>query len=176
MNATTPDILFYLFSAVMLFSAVRAVTVPHIFRAALYLALVLGLLGAQYLLLNAEFVAMVQILVYVGAVVILIIFAVMLTAQMGDENVEQNNKFKLPAFIGSAVFFGVLVPVLLSQDWSVVEKARVDPNVHLDALGNIQGIGHALLTSFVFPFEMVALVLLTALVGAVVIARKDPDA
>ena len=86
---TLASSLFYITSAIILFSPIRVVTAQHIFRAALYLAVTLSALAVQYLTLHAEFVAMVQILVYVGAVIILIVFAVMLTAQLGDVNVDQ---------------------------------------------------------------------------------------
>ena len=174
MNATVPDILFYVFAATVVFCAVRVVTVPHIFRAALYLAGALGVLGAMYLLLHAEFVAIVQVLVYVGAVVILIIFAVMLTAQLGDAAVAQTNKLNLPGALVALAVFGLLVPILYHQDWGSLEPAKAAEPA-LNASSNIQAIGRSLMSTYVFPFELVAMVLLTALVGAVVIARKDPE-
>ncbi len=91
------NFMFYATALAMVFCALRAVSSPYIFRSALYLAATLALTAVQYILLKAEFVAVVQLLVYVGAVIILIIFAVMLTAQLGEGNISQTNKLALPA-------------------------------------------------------------------------------
>ena len=166
-------VLFYITAALILFCAVRVVTAQHIFRAALYLAATLSLLAVQYLMLHAEFVAVVQILVYVGAVIILIIFAVMLTAQLGDVNVSQTNRLALPGFLACLGLFYLLNNALQSTDWSKVQPAAGGNIAPGDS--NLQAIGHTLLSGYLLPFEMIALILFTALVGAVLIARKDPE-
>jgi NADH-quinone oxidoreductase subunit J len=175
MNLSTS--LFYITAALILFSAVRVVTAQHIFRAALYLAVTLSLLAVQYLMLHAEFVAVVQILVYVGAVIILIIFAVMLTAQLGDANVSQTNRLALPAFLGCLGIFYLLNKALSDPaQWAKVQPAGASNLAATQT--NLQSIGTALLdknAGYLFPFEMIALILFTALVGAVLIARKDPE-
>jgi NADH-quinone oxidoreductase subunit J len=166
-------VLFYAVSALMIFTALRTVTAVHVFRSALYLAATLALVAVQYLLLGAEFVAVVQLLVYVGAVIVLIIFAVMLTAQLGDERISQTNRLALPAALGcGAAFFG-LGKALCCTDWSKVTPAPADPALQ-GASGNLQAVGLSLLGGYVYPFELVGLLLFTALVGAVLIARKDP--
>ncbi len=166
--------LFYVTAALILFCAVRVVTAQHIFRAALYLAVTLSLLAVQYLLMHAEFVAVVQILVYVGAVIILIIFAVMLTAQLGAVNVSQTNRLALPGFLACAAIFYLLNSALQSTDWTKVQSvAAISAIAPGDT--NLQAIGLTLLGGYLYPFEMIALILLTALVGAVLIARKDPE-
>jgi NADH:ubiquinone oxidoreductase subunit 6 (subunit J) len=167
-------VLFYVTAALILFSAVRVVTAQHIFRAALYLAVTLSLLAVQYLMMHAEFVAVVQILVYVGAVIILIIFAVMLTAQLGDMNVSQTNRLALPGFLACLGVFYLLNQALQGTDWTKVQSAAASGAL---APGdtNLQSIGKTLLSGYLYPFEMIALILLTALVGAVLIARKDPE-
>lgn len=166
-------VLFYVIAALILFSAVRVVTAQHVFRSALYLAVTLSLLAVLYLLLHAEFVAIVQILVYVGAVIILIIFAVMLTAQMGDATVSQTNRLALPAFLGCGLIFYGLSKALQGTQWLGQTTAGAESTAPSE--GNLQAIGHALLDHYVYPFEMIALILFTALVGAVLIARKDPE-
>jgi NADH:ubiquinone oxidoreductase subunit 6 (subunit J) len=167
-------VLFYVTAAMILFCAVRVVTAQHIFRAALYLAVTLSLLAVQYLLMHAEFVAVVQILVYVGAVIILIIFAVMLTAQLGDVNVSQTNRLALPAFLACGGIFYLLNQALQATDWTKVQSAAAS-GVIVPGDTNLQSIGRTLLSGYLYPFEMIALILLTALVGAVLIARKDPE-
>jgi NADH-quinone oxidoreductase subunit J len=165
--------LFYITAALILYCAVRVVTAQHIFLAALYLAVTLSLLAVQYLLLGAEFVAVIQILVYVGAVIILIIFAVMLTAQLGDANVSQTNRFALPALVGCGLVFYGLNKALQGTQWLAQTPAGAE--VVSTTENNLQAIGHALLDHYLYPFEMIALILFTALVGAVLIARKDPE-
>ncbi|HXC65689.1 MAG TPA: NADH-quinone oxidoreductase subunit J [bacterium] len=167
--------LFYVVSALMVFTAVRTVTAVHVFRSALYLAATLSLVAVQYLLLGAEFVAVVQLLVYVGAVIVLIIFAVMLTAQLGDERISQTNRLALPAALGCGAVFYAMSWALTSTDWSKVTPAPADPALQ-GASGNLQAVGLSLLSTYVYPFEIVGLILFTALVGAVLIARKDIDA
>ena len=168
-------IIFYATAALIVFSAFRVVTSQSIFHSALYLALTLSALAVNYLLLHAEFVAVVQILVYVGAVIILIIFAVMLTAQMGDARVSQTNRLALPALALCALLFYALRRVLLSGPWATVAPAPADAAAAVATGSNLQSVGRALLGSYVYPFEIIGLILFTALVGAVLIARKDPE-
>jgi NADH-quinone oxidoreductase subunit J len=170
------EIVFYIVGIMMVFCALRVVTGRFIFRSALYLAATLALSAVLYLLLDAEFLAAVQILVYVGAVVILIIFAVMLTAQLGDAAVFQTNALAIPAAGFSMLLWGVMVWVLARHPWHLITSAPADPAVSSQAAqqaGNVGRIGYSLLTSWLLPFELIALVLFAALVGAVLIARKE---
>ena len=170
MHPTT--VLFHVCAALIVLCAVRVVTARNVFHAALYLACTLALVAVLYLLLQAEFVAVVQLLVYVGAVIVLIIFAVMLTAQIGDANVSQTNRLWLPAALGAAAVGWALQRALLAAPW---EKAAAAPQQAAAAGGNLQAVGMSLFGDYVYPFELIALVLFTALVGAVLIARKDPQ-
>src|SRR5882724_2838748 len=117
------NFIFYLSAVLTIFFAFRTVTSPYIFRSALFLAGALSLTAVQYVLMEAYFVAVVQILVYVGAVIILIVFAVMLTAQIGEGNISQTNKLALPgALVAVALGWG-LVKMLRGFDWSKVTPA-----------------------------------------------------
>lgn len=170
------NFVFYLSAALIVFCALRCVTSPYIFRSALYLAGALSLTAVQYVLMEAYFVAVVQILVYVGAVIILIVFAVMLTAQLGEGNISQTNSLALPAALVSAFLGYGLVKLLRGFDWTKVAPASAMPGME-SSDSNIMAIGRALLgreAGFVFPFEVIGLLLFTALIGAVLIARKDP--
>jgi|SRR5665213_1252431 len=164
--------LFYACAALSVICALRVVTVRNVFHAALYLACTLALVAVLYLLLGAEFVAVVQLLVYVGAVIVLIIFAVMLTAQIGDASVGQTNRLALPAALGAAALFIGLQKALLSVAWDK-SPPPVAAGTSFSGLSNLQAVGMTLLNDYVYPFELVALILFTALVGAVLIARKD---
>lgn len=165
--------LFYFCALAALVCALRVVTVRNVFHAALYLAATLSLLAVLYLLLNAEFVAVVQLLVYVGAVIVLVIFAVMLTSQIGDAGTGQTNRLAWPAGAAAAALFVALQRCLLATPWA---SAAASPVADMDApsaLPNLQAVGLVLFTRYVYPFELTALILFTALVGAVTIARKD---
>jgi len=166
---------FYFCAALSVLCAVRVVTARNVFHAALYLAMTLTLLAVIYLLLGAEFVAVVQVLVYVGAVIVLIIFAVMLTAQIGDSSVAQTNRLALPAALATAALFLVLQKALLSAPWVPAASTTDVSGAPAPGLSNLQSVGMTLLNVYVYPFELTALILFTALVGAVLIARKDQE-
>lgn len=170
------DIFFYLLAGVIVASGILMVTSRSIFHSATFLAVVLSLVGGLYLLLSAEFLAAVQILVYVGAVVVLIIFAIMLTSHIGDLRISQSNKLSPLAAIACALFLAAFVPMLVKHPWGQVVAATAPEGGGLVGESNIQHIGTALLTTYAFPFELVSLALLVALMGAIVIARKDPEA
>ena len=146
-------------------AAVRVVTAQNVVRAALYLVGALGSVGAIYLLLGSEFVGWVQILIYVGAIVILFLFGLMLTkAPIGREALDNPNR-GLAALVGLAILAGL---VFLFQDafgWN-------DPKVEL-AQATSRVIGQSIFSRYVLPFEAVSFVLLAALIGAIVLSRKD---
>jgi NADH-quinone oxidoreductase subunit J len=146
-------------------AAVRVVTARNVVRAALYLVATLGSVGAIYLLLGSEFVGWVQILIYVGAIVILFLFGLMLTkAPIGREALDNQSR-GLAALVGLAVLAGL---VFLMQDafgWN-------DPKVEL-AHATSGAVGESIFRQYVLPFEAVSFVLLAALIGAIVLSRKD---
>ena len=159
---------FYVVAVAVLAGAWAAVSARNLFRAALGLALSLFGVAALYLFLEAEFLAVVQLLVYVGAILTLIIFGVMLTARIADPSVRRWNRQAGPAF-GVALLAGVgLIRALRQVPWPTREKIEVPPVV-------LAELGRVIVTDYVLPFEMLSLLLLGALVGAIYIARKDPS-
>jgi NADH-quinone oxidoreductase subunit J len=144
--------------------AIRLVTSRNVVHAALYLVLSLAAVAAVYLILAAEFLAWVQVLIYVGAIVVLLLFSLMLTkAPIGRETLD-NQQRGLAALVALAVLAGL---AYLFQD------AFGDvPKIELGATRTSE-VGVALFRDFVLPFEVVSVLLLAALVGAVVVARKD---
>ena len=146
-------------------TAVRVVTARNVIRAALYLVVTLASVGAIYLLLGAEFVGWVQILIYVGAIVILFLFGLMLTkAPIGREALDNQSR-GLAALVALAVFAGLvfLIQTAFGWDASKVELAQASTGV----------IGESIFRRYVLPFEAVSFVLLAALIGAIVLSRKD---
>lgn len=149
-----------------LVAAFGVVVLRNIFHSALCLVGTLLGVAALYLALEAEFIAVVQILLYVGAVMTLVIFAIMLTHRIGDSTIPQTNEQSLPASL-SLLGFVVLVGLLLLRNHWPIPDLVTYTSVDTFALGK------ALLGEYVFPFEVVSIVLITGLIGAVVIARKD---
>ena len=158
-------IVFAIIAVGMVFAAFRVVTSRNVVHAALYLVGTLMGAAALYVLLLAEFVAWVQVLVYVGAVVVLMLFGLMLTrAPIGQGNFDNNQRW-LAALCAAAVF-GV-------SSWIMIE-AFEGQEISLGDAGTLtRSVGEAIFSSFVLPFEVVSVLLLAALVGAVVIARRD---
>jgi NADH-quinone oxidoreductase subunit J len=146
-------------------AAVRVVTARNVVRAALYLVVTLASVGACYLVLAAEFVGWVQILIYVGAIVILFLFGLMLTkAPIGREALDNQSR-GLAALVGLAILAGLVFLIQNAFSWS-------DPKVEL-AQGTSGLIGESIFRTYVLPFEAVSFVLLAALIGAIVLSRKD---
>jgi NADH-quinone oxidoreductase subunit J len=144
-------------------AALRLVTAKNVVHAALYLVVTLASVGAVYLLLAAEFVAWVQILIYVGAIVVLLLFGLMLTrAPIGREALDnQQRGFSAVVALGVAAGLGLLL-------WDTFEGDRIELSA-----GTTAGVGTQLFSRFVLPFEVVSFLLLAALVGAIVLARKE---
>jgi NADH-quinone oxidoreductase subunit J len=147
-------------------SAIAAVTGRNVVHAVLYLVVTLASVGGIYLLLGAEFVGWVQILIYVGAIVILFLFGLMLTkAPIGRDTLDNQNRW-VGAVVGFGVFAGL---VLLIQDAFQTQNAVPFQTFH----ATTGQVGESLFRSYVLPFEAVSFLLLAALIGAVVLARKD---
>jgi NADH-quinone oxidoreductase subunit J len=167
---TSQEYAFVVLAFVGIVAAIRVVTTRNVIRGALFLVVALASVGGIYLVLAAEFVAGVQVLIYVGSIVILFLFGLMLTkAPIGRETLD--NQQRLLALITSLLVLAGLV--FLSLDayrWS-------DPraNVHLSPT-SAAAIGTSMFKYFVLPFEAVSFLLLAALIGAVVLSRKDEEA
>lgn len=147
-------------------SAISVVLARNVVHAALYLVVTLLSVGGVYLLLGAEFVAWVQILIYVGAIVILFLFGLMLTkAPIGRDTLDHQNRW-IGGVVGLGVFVGL---VLLIQQAFRVQDAVAPPSFQVTT----GAVGASLFRTYVLPFEAVSFLLLAALVGAVVLARKE---
>jgi NADH-quinone oxidoreductase subunit J len=171
---TTLDILFGAVGLIAGASAVLAVTTEHLVHAALWLVITLGTLAGCYLVLGAELVALVQLLVYVGAVVVLVLFALMLTrAPIGRSPEHSSGPVQqiASAMVGSgttALLAAVLLPALGSK--ALPTRA-----------GDTQAIATQLFSTWVWPFELLSLLLLVALIAALAVSRmpatpEDPAA
>ncbi len=164
---SAPEWAFTVMAVVGSLAAIRVVTAKNVVHAALYLVVTLLAVGGVYLVLAAEFVAWVQILIYVGAIVILFLFGLMLTkAPIGRDALD--NQQRVVALIVALGVLGGLV-FLLNGAFAWDEPANKIATGHTDTLA----VGTSMFTSYVLPFEAISFLLLAALIGAVVLARKD---
>lgn len=164
MNAT--QVIFIILSAVALIGALGVVVSRNLFHAAIFLVLSFVGVAGYYVLLEAEFLAMIQILVYVGAISILIIFAIMLSRRLMSPEFKARNEQWLWALVAAVALFVVLVVVLLQVNWPVAQANVPD--------GTLVELGKAMVNpdQYLLVFEVASVLLLVALVGAVVIARE----
>lgn len=157
------EVAFAIVGVVGAVSAFRMVTSKNVVHAALWLVLTLASVAAAYLLMAAEFVGWVQVLIYVGAIVVLLLFALMLTkAPIGRETLD-NQQRGIAAVVGIGVLVGLIF--LLQGAFGGKRMAPVATTV--------RQIGASIFRDYVLPFEVVSVLLLAALVGAIVLARKD---
>ena len=159
------NVAFGIIAAMMIFAALSVVTSKNVVHAALWLVMVLSGVAAQYILASAEFVAASQILVYIGAVMVLFVFGIMLTrAQIGKEAGLNNKGWALGIPVG-LLLFGLLAWVILDAfEDDVLPDRGATPTVLLS---------DQFLSIYLVPFIAVSFVLLAAAIGAIVLARKD---
>jgi NADH-quinone oxidoreductase subunit J len=159
------NVVFWILAAGMVLAAIGVVRSQNVVHAALYLVVVLGGGAAQYILLAAEFVAWVQVLIYIGAVIILFLFGIMLTRAPMRGEADLDNDQRWPAAVVSLFLVGVLATLLVD--------AFSDKEIVLKSPTQTEAVADAIFKVYVVPFEVVSILLLAALVGAVVIARRD---
>ena len=169
--------IFWIIAAILVVAALMVVSLRNIVHSALALVLVFAMAAGIYVLLNAEFIAIVQILVYVGAVTILILFALMLTRISGLTITNPTNRLWWVA-VGICVLLGATI-VYAATNSQMAVKTVTQPGANQLTTGydNVVTIGQLLYSpssySYVLPFEIASLVLLVAIVGAIVIGRED---
>lgn len=157
---------FIIIAALIIAAAVAAMTLRNLVHCALAVAVAFGGLAAAYLQLGAQFVGLTQILVYVGAVAILIVFAVLLTR--GGEAPEKS-------VFSASWFWGVLITVAVfgTLAWAITKSFASQRELPPVPSATVAQIGQELMTKFVLPLEVIGLLLTAALIGAVIIAMRD---
>ncbi|MSR77396.1 MAG: NADH-quinone oxidoreductase subunit J [Candidatus Omnitrophica bacterium] len=170
MNTLYPiiQILVYGLMAGTILAAIGVVTLPNLFHAALCLIGVLLGIAGVYLAIQAEFLAVIQILLYVGAVMTLVIFAVMMTHRMSNQNTPAHNQLRIPALLSSTALFLVLFKFLSRPHWPIRSET-------LQARVSVADLGIAFVGPYAFPFEVISIVLIAAMIGALIIAKRDKE-
>jgi len=161
---------FVALAGIGLVMALLTVTLKNMVHCALTLAGTLICIAGLFLTLNADLVAGVQLLIYVGAVITLLLIAIMLIRSIADRRIVQTTHRWLPATFIAAALFGVFTFVLLPTPWPVKTSAEVRP---LDLPQQTGELATTLLSHYLLPFEVASVVLLVALVGALVIAHEE---
>lgn len=159
------DIIFYLFAALTLVSAFFVVTNRNIVYSAFFLLFTFFGVAGIYVLLGADFVAIVQLIVYVGGILILLLFGVMLTNKITNVEIKTGTINIYPAVIGVGLLTGSLLAALIHSDWKTSALESAQPTT--SALGTI------LIQQYALVFELLGIILLIALIGAASIARRE---
>ncbi len=168
--AVAQNIFFYVIAIAMAVSAIRVVTVKNVVHAAMYLVVVLVGVAAQYILLASEFIASTQVLVYVGAIIVLVLFGVMLTRAKLGQDVNLTNDYWWVGALTAVMVFGIMAYSLLDY---YGDDALDQANANTQLVGNTEQVSDAIFSTYVVPFEAISVLLLASLVGAIVLARKD---
>jgi NADH-quinone oxidoreductase subunit J len=164
-EAVAQNIAFWIIAITMAVAAIGVVTMKNIVHAALALVVVLAGVAAQYILLQAEFLGIVQVLIYIGAVLVLFLFGIMLTRAPMRRTGEFDNDQKSLAGAVALLIFGVLA-YLLTDEFGGDRLHIVQPTP-------TSAIADSIFRTYVVAFEVVSMLLLAALIGAIVLARRD---
>ena len=158
------SVAFWVLASIAVLAALSVVLVRDVFRAALSLILCFLLVAGLYITLNADFLAAVQILIYVGAISVLIILAIMLTREV--QQGSPSNRFRLPAFFVAVLFFAGIAFAMLNTPWQISSTPPLEPTTPAIA-GLLFGSG-----GFILPVEIAPILLLAAIIGAIVLVRE----
>ena len=155
---------FWILAIIGILAALGVVLVQNVFRAALSLILCFIAIAGIYVTLHADFLAAAQVLIYVGAISILIILAIMMTREV--QHGSPSNKLRIPAFIMAILFLGVATFVMLNTQWQISGLPPQEPTTSALA-GKLFGEG-----GFILPLEIAPVLLLAAIIGAIVLVRE----
>jgi NADH-quinone oxidoreductase subunit J len=158
------DGIFYVFAIITVVSAFIVVLTKNIIYSAVALFIVLFGVAGFFVLLHADFIAVTQIMIYIGGILVLLIFGVMLTTKITDVKLKTKNINTITSAIFVVVITAILIFIMLTTNWRVTEVVKYDETV--------DKIGVLLLTEYLLPFEIASIILLIALIGAAMYARK----
>lgn len=168
------NVAFGLIAVVMIVAAVRVVTTTNMVHAALWLVAVLAGAAAQYILLIAEFTAIVQVLVYIGAIVVLFLFGIMLTRAPLEGGLKLDRSQMVMGGVVAIALFALLSFVVIDS-WGddEIDLDTAYAGATVAAGSNTKTISDSIFSDYIIPFEAISVLLLAALIGAIVLARKE---
>ncbi len=161
------DFIFYLFAALTIVSGLMVISSDNIVRSAYYLLATLFGISGLYVLLGADFVAVTQIMVYIGGILILLLFGVMLTSDITHIEIKKGKIAVLPAIVGVGVLLGSITSIMMKTNWKV-SLSKIPQTTTYD-------LGKLLITDYVLIFELLGILLLIAMIGAASMARRDKE-
>lgn len=156
--------LFYAIAGIIVIFSLLSVTLRNIFHSALSLIVALLGIAAVYIYLDAEFLALLQVLIYVGAIMTLIIFGIMLTLKISDRTLKQHNQQKLLSFVIAGSMAALLIPIFMRFKPKEIISLKTP---------SLADLAKELLTTYALPFEVISVILLAALIGAIVVSSKE---
>lgn len=159
------DIVFYLFGMLLVGSSLMVAFSPNLIYSAFALLGSLVSVAALFVLLSADFLAVTQILIYVGGILVLILFAIMLTSRISEVRISNRYIGESPAFMVTAAAFLALAVIAIRSPWLKAANPEWEPTT--------KEIGNSLLTKYILPFEIASVLLLIVVIGAVMVARKE---
>lgn len=162
------DIIFWILAGGAIISALLMVTRRSTIPSALMLVVTFCFLAALYLTLNAQFLAVVQVAVYAGAIMVLVVFVIMLLNIRNEQYSLTGNWKTLVGVLGVAAILAQIIALFVMAS----DKFPKQMNAKSIELGTVESIGTKLYTSYAFPFEMASIILIAAAVGAIVLAKK----
>ena len=160
------EILFWILAALTLFSAVMVITSKNPVYSVLWLIFTFFTISGHYILLNAQFLAVVNIIVYAGAIMVLFLFVIMLMNLAHQRETHTNKWLKLAGAVAGGCLLLVLVAALRNTEKQMTELVSGD-------IGLIQNLGKVLFSDFVVPFEISSILFLSAMIGAIVLGQRD---
>jgi len=168
------NVIFWLIGGTTILAAIAVVQVRDLFRAALFLVLSFLAVAGLFIMLRAEFLAVAQVLIYVGAIAILIIFAILMTRDVGQGNLS--NRLQLPSLVLASLLLAAIIFVAVDTNWSLLDKAILSAETEVkvaEVYANTTPVlAGLLLKEFVLPFEVATVLLLAAIIGALVLVRE----
>lgn len=166
--STPANLMFFVFALLAIGGAIFAISFTKVIHIVVSLAVTFLSLAGLYVLLNAEFVAFVQVLIYAGAISILMIFGIMMTNHKGEDEELKRPLHNWLLGIGVAALFGILFYAI--QNTAFPAATPFDPGAN-----NTEAIGRSLFSAHVIPFELMSVLLTVAFIGAIVLAKKEDD-
>ena len=160
------QILFWILAVISLFSAVMVISSKNPVYSVLWLIVTFFTISGHYLLLNAQFLAIVNIIVYAGAIMVLFLFVIMLMNLSKETEPQKNRWLKLAGAVAGGSLLLVLVAALRTTESQMTEMGT-------GTIGLIQNLGQVLFTQYVVPFEIASILFLSAMIGAVVIGKRE---
>ncbi len=160
------NFIFYFLEAVAVLSAISMIFIRNVFYGALLLITCLVALAGLYVLAFAEFIAVTQILIYAGGILVVIIFGIMLTSKISGKSLVVEHANLLAGTLVGLSFFGLLIYFLSAQKFNVFSTVKPSPET------NLRTFGTGLMSDFILPFEIAGILLLIALIGAAVISSS----